>query len=468
MLSNIFDIFTGNQQEEQQAPQTSMWDGIVDGLGNVGSAVGSGLETVGEYAGQGLSHAFERLQDPEFQQQLQLFGAAMSDDNTRYQSALNSYDARRQEIAKQKREDMQRAQQREEKLSDLKEQRQYSEQQSYLSNFTPESVQAFKETGDQSVLARAKQFRKEEDRSGNVWEVEVDAAGNDVDSGVRRIVDYAAQKEAKQSRTQVVDGILYEEFGPNDWRPVTDARDKTPAGGEGVTLGDGQVVNEPGMYELSDGTLVKVEKAATGKFSAKIPSANEREGYRVKNTAANQSLVDDFDLVKNSNLSPEDIELLKKEGKTIPTQANGFYITGVTGDQGEAPLTSNILTKVAGSDTDRAVKVAADRIDASMTNMGVAEAKAMGASGINTIAEVKQFAASMPKLDRSSTKALQASIKKIDTYVQAWNADRAKTAPTRKVGSTQEQTSSQRYPDGTVLEKGGKRYVVQGGKPVLQ
>lgn len=120
MLSNIFDIFTGKQQEEQQAPQTSMWDGIVDGISNVGSAVGSGLETAGDYAGKGLSHAFERLQDPEFQQQLQLFGAAMSDDNTRYQSALNSYDARRQEIAKQKREDMQRAEERTWKLDDAK------------------------------------------------------------------------------------------------------------------------------------------------------------------------------------------------------------------------------------------------------------------------------------------------------------------------------------------------------------
>ena len=464
----IFDFFTGNQQEEQQAPQASMWDGVLDSISKAGSAVGSGLESVGEMAGSGLAHTFERLQDPEFQQQLQVFGAAMSDDQVRYQGALNAYDKRRTEIANQKREDMQRAEARQQKLDDLKEQRGYSEQQNYLSNFTPESVQAFRETGDQSVLSRAKQFRKEEDRSGNVWEVEVDAAGNDVPEGVRRIVDYAAQKEAKQSRTQVVDGILYEEFGPNDWRPVTDARDKTPAGGEGVTLGDGQVVSEPGMYELGDGTLVKVEKAATGKFSAKIPSAAEREGYRVKNTAANQSLVDDFGLVKNSNLSPETIEQLKKEGKQVPTQANGFYITGISGDQGEAPLTSNILTKTLGSDTDRAVKVAADRIDASMTNMGVAEAKAMGASGINTIAEVKQFAASMPKLDRSSTAALRESIKKIDTYVEAWNSERSKTAPTRKVGSTQSQAPSQRYPDGTVLEKGGKRYVVQGGKPVLQ
>lgn len=179
---------------------SNIWDTITDGVSNVGSAVGNGLETVGEYAGQGLSHAFDRLQDPEFQQQLQLFGAAMSDDNTRYQSALNSYDARRQEIAKQKREDMQRAQQREEKLADLKEGRQYSEQQDYLKGFTPESVQAFRETGDQSVLVKnpvKAEFRTAEGNDGHTYRIQIDPiTGMDVEGGIREIVDYAAPKAA--------------------------------------------------------------------------------------------------------------------------------------------------------------------------------------------------------------------------------------------------------------------------------
>lgn len=92
---------------------------VMDTLSSAGSAVSEGVQS-------GLSHTFEKLQDPEFMQQAGLLSAVMSNDQGRYQGALNSYEKRRTEIARQKREDIQRAEGREWALSDAKDAHQRS------------------------------------------------------------------------------------------------------------------------------------------------------------------------------------------------------------------------------------------------------------------------------------------------------------------------------------------------------
>lgn len=103
-----------------------MFDFLSKAGGTVMDTVGDVASSVGNMAQTGLTHTFEKLQDPEFQQQLGLLSAVMSDDQNRYQGALNAYDTRRAEIAKQKREDMQRAESRQWKLEDAKRDREWS------------------------------------------------------------------------------------------------------------------------------------------------------------------------------------------------------------------------------------------------------------------------------------------------------------------------------------------------------
>lgn len=52
-----------------------------------------------------------------------------------------------------------------------------------------------------------------------------------------------------------------------------------------------------------------------------------------------------------------------------------------------------------------------------MRNRGIADAKNMGASGINTEAEARMFFEGMPQLDFSSLESLQGSLMDISDYV---------------------------------------------------
>lgn len=93
---------------------------MFDFLSKAGSAIADGASSVGSALGSGLAHTFTALQDPEVQANLRVFSAAMSDDQDRYQKALNAYDARKTEIARQRREEQMREEDRKWKLEDLK------------------------------------------------------------------------------------------------------------------------------------------------------------------------------------------------------------------------------------------------------------------------------------------------------------------------------------------------------------
>lgn len=88
----------------------------------------------------------------------------------------------------------------------------------------------------------------------------------------------------------------------------------------------------------------------------------------------------------------------------------------------------DMYNSTQGDQQERAAYNAANRIDANMQNMGIAAATQMGASGINTDSEAERYFKSMPRLDRSSPQALQASITAIKNYTQQYNANKAAKA----------------------------------------
>jgi hypothetical protein len=56
-----------------------------------------------------------------------------------------------------------------------------------------------------------------------------------------------------------------------------------------------------------------------------------------------------------------------------------------------------------------------------MQNQGIAAARDMGASGINTVAEAKMYFQGMPQVDYSSPEVMQQSMRDIQQYTENYN-----------------------------------------------
>ncbi|MGE9716555.1 DNA transfer protein, partial [Escherichia coli] len=78
-------------------------------------------------------------------------------------------------------------------------------------------------------------------------------------------------------------------------------------------------------------------------------------------------------------------------------------------------LGADIRSRASGGD-QRKLYNAAQRIQGKMQNQGIAAARDMGASGINTVAEAKMYFQGMPQVDFSSPEALQQSMRDIQQY----------------------------------------------------
>lgn len=176
------------------------------------------------------------------------------------------------------------------------------------------------------------------------------------------------------------------------------------AGGQGdrvVQLADGRTVNVGGklhgaganaFYEGIDnaGNMVRVPASS---IAAPATSAASAQNYAMKK---------DLDAI--SGASADDL---------------GF-MTGVTGSSGSPALGADIRSRASGGD-QRKLYNAAQRVQGKMQNQGIAAARDMGASGINTVAEAKMYFQGMPQVDYSSPEAMQQSMRDIQQYTDNYN-----------------------------------------------
>ncbi|MGL5523748.1 MAG: phage DNA ejection protein [Aeromonas veronii] len=168
-----------------------------------------------------------------------------------------------------------------------------------------------------------------------------------------------------------------------------------------VVLGDGRTVTISGklhgaganaFYEGVDanGQTVRVPAQA---IAAPSTSASSAENYAMKK---------DIDSI----LSAKDDDL-------------GF-ITGVTGGLGTNAIGADIRSRIKGGE-QRNIYNASMRIQGRMQKQGVASARDMGASGINTAAEAKMYFQGMPQIDFSSPETMKQSIAGIKEYTDNYN-----------------------------------------------
>lgn len=91
-----------------------------------------------------------------------------------------------------------------------------------------------------------------------------------------------------------------------------------------------------------------------------------------------------------------------------------------SGGAGNPAIGADVRSRLTGKE-QRQLYNSAQRIQGRMQNQGVAAARDMGASGINTVAEAKMYFQGMPQVDYSSPEAMQQSIREIQEYTNNYN-----------------------------------------------
>lgn len=210
-------------------------------------------------------------------------------------------------------------------------------------------------------------------------------------------------------------------------------------GSRQVQLADGRTVTINGklhgaganaFYEAkdNDGNTIRVPPAA---IAATATSAANAQNYAMKK---------DIDLIGNAPIDNLD------------------FITGVTGSTGSPAIGADVSSRIRGGD-ERKIYNAAQRIQGRMQNQGIAAARDMGATGINTVTEAKMYFQGMPQIDFSSPDSLQQSIRDIKTYTDNYNQQY-----NVNVGSNRQPASNPatpQAPSGVHTSKSGIQFTVK-------
>ena len=384
------------QQTAQQVPQQGQQEGNQSSGGFWDT-----VKSVADKVGSGLANA---SQNPGLLDSLRAFGASVGNDKQGYESAMNSYTQRLDQNAQQ------RAKQQQEAVRAQREQ-EAKDQQAYIDNlykvYTPESVQAYRGTGNRALLvenqsvvnARNKDTREEQQQQLQTTKVNHD-------------MEHADSQLAQAQERLKMDNKRY-----------------------GAVTVDGAEYDAPGQYTTPTGQDITIESNG-GVLSAKPTPVKERTPTG-ESTSMSQ-IRTDLGTVNNAFTKTEDGRLIAKKGSGVSD------ITGPITGRSE---TLRDWSSSGGKQSTRDLYNAAMRTDAAFQNMGIAEAKAAGASGINTMAEVQQFSKGMPQYDYTSEDAFAASQQAKMDYIDRWNAshpdkkNRGSTGPS--YGTGQEQAAPQ-------------------------
>lgn len=208
-----------------------------------------------------------------------------------------------------------------------------------------------------------------------------------------------------------------------------------------VQLSDGRTVNVGGklhgaganaFYEGIDdaGNMVRVPASA---IAAPPTSAASAQNYAMKK---------DLDAISGATSS--DLE----------------FMTGVTGGNGTPALGADVRSRLSGKE-QRQLYNATQRIQGRMQNQGIAAARDMGASGINTVAEAKMYFQGMPQFDFSSPEAAQQSVRDIQEYTDNYNQQYQVNVGGGGRQSTTQQPAAQQPTVGSYTSKSGITFTVK-------
>lgn len=192
------------------------------------------------------------------------------------------------------------------------------------------------------------------------------------------------------------------------------SRGNSAAGDDGrtVQLSDGRTVSIVGKLHGA-GANAFYEGVDNAGNTVRVPASSIAAPATSSTNATNYAMKKDIDAIANADSSSLD------------------FMTGVTGGSGNPAVGADVRSRFNGKE-QRQLYNSAQRIQGRMQNQGVAAARDMGASGINTVAEAKMYFQGMPQVDYSSPEAMQQSIRDIseytDNYNQQYKVDVGKTS----------------------------------------
>ncbi|EFI6096194.1 DNA transfer protein [Escherichia coli] len=234
----------------------------------------------------------------------------------------------------------------------------------------------------------------------------------------------------------------FNSLSPEQQKTYLRVRGRPDAGGENVVqLADGRTVTvgrklhgagANAFYEGIDneGNMVRVPASS---IAAPATSAANAQNYEMKK---------DLDAISGASI--DDI---------------GF-MTGITGSSGSFALGADIRSRASGVE-ERRLYNAAQRIMGKMQNQGIAAARDMGASGINTEAEANRYFQGMPKPDFSSPEALQQSMRDIQQYTDNYNQQYNVNVGNSGKKSSRQQPATQQSAGGSYTSKSGIQFTVE-------
>lgn len=240
-----------------------------------------------------------------------------------------------------------------------------------------------------------------------------------------------------QTPASVREYQYFNSLSPEQQKTYLRVRGKPDGGGSNVVqLADGRTVNVAGklhgsganaFYEGIDdaGNMVRVPASA---IAAPPTSAASAQNYAMKK---------DLDAI--SGASSGDLD----------------FMTGVTGGNGTPALGADVRSRLSGKE-QRQLYNATQRIQGRMQNQGIAAARDMGASGINTVAEAKMYFQGMPQFDFSSPEAAQQSARDIQEYTDNYNRQYQVN-----VGGGGRQSEMQQPAGGSYTSKSGITFTVK-------
>ncbi|EEW1522662.1 DNA transfer protein [Escherichia coli] len=177
----------------------------------------------------------------------------------------------------------------------------------------------------------------------------------------------------------------------------------------------GAVGNNERTVQLADGRTVTVGGKLHGAGANAFYEGIDNEGNMVRVPAGSIAAPATSAASAQNYAMKKDLDAIS--GASIDDLG---FMTGITGSSGSPALGADIRSSASGGD-QRKLYNAAQRIQGKMQNQGIAAARDMGASGINTVAEAKMYFQGMPQVDFSSPEALQQSMRDIQQYTDNYN-----------------------------------------------
>ncbi|WP_089587224.1 phage DNA ejection protein [Escherichia coli] len=213
--------------------------------------------------------------------------------------------------------------------------------------------------------------------------------------------------------------------------------------------------NDERTVQLSDGRTVTVGGKLHGAGANAFYEGIDNEGNMVRVPASSIAAP------ATSSASAQNYAMKKDIDAIANTDASALdFMTGMTGGAGNPAIGADVRSRLTGKE-QRQLYNSAQRIQGRMQNQGVAAARDMGASGINTVAEAKMYFQGMPQVDYSSPEAMQQSIREIQEYTNNYNQQYNVNVGNGGKKSSRQQPATQQSAGGSYTSKSGIQFTVE-------